>query len=97
MIIIAGHLRVAVDDRERLLALSREAVELARATPGCHDFVVAPDLLDAERVNVYERWADRASVHAFRGDGPTDEINTLIVGADVGEFEVLPAADDATP
>ncbi|MGH3381988.1 MAG: putative quinol monooxygenase [Actinoallomurus sp.] len=91
MIIVAGHLRVATADRDRFLARSREAMRLARTTPGCHDFVVAADPLDAERINIYERWTNRAVLHAFRGDGPNDELNTLIVSADVDEFEVLPA------
>jgi quinol monooxygenase YgiN len=90
MIIVAGHLRVATADRDRFLALSREAIQLARTTPGCLDFLVAADPLDAERIDIYERWTDRAIMHAFRGDGPGDELNTLIVSADVEEFEVLP-------
>jgi heme-degrading monooxygenase HmoA len=92
MIIVAGHLRTATADRDRFLARSRDAIELARGTPGCHDFVVAADPLDAERVNIYELWTDRAAVHAFRGDGPSDELNALIVSADLDEFDVLPAA-----
>jgi quinol monooxygenase YgiN len=93
MIIVAGHLRVATADRDCFLARSREAIQLARTTPGCHDFVVVADPLDAERINIYERWTNRAIMHAFRGDGPNYELNTLIVGADVDEFEVLPAAN----
>ncbi|GAA0744631.1 antibiotic biosynthesis monooxygenase [Dactylosporangium roseum] len=91
MIIVAGHLRVGTGDRERFLTLSREDIQLARTAPGCHDFVVATDPIDAERVNVYECWTDRAAMHAFRGGGPSDDLETLIVSADIGEFEVLPA------
>jgi quinol monooxygenase YgiN len=91
MIIVAGHLRIATAGRDRFLARSREAIQLARTTPGCHDFVVAADPLDAERVNVYERWTNRAVMHGFRGDGPSDELKSLIVSAHVDEFEVLPA------
>jgi hypothetical protein len=91
MIIVAGHLRTAAIDRERLLAMSRDAIQLARATPGCHDFVVAADPLDPGRTNIYERWTDRATLHAFRGEGPGDGLNSLVIGADVDEFEVLPA------
>ena len=93
MIIVAGHLRVAAADRDRFLASSREAIELARATPGCHDFVVTADPLDAERINVYERWANRATLHAFRGDGPNDELTTLITSSDINEFDVLSAPE----
>jgi quinol monooxygenase YgiN len=95
MIIVAGHLRVASGDRDVFLERSREAIALARDAPGCQDFVVAADPLDAERVNVYERWQDRASLHAFRGEGPGDDLGALIVSADVGEFEVRPVSRDS--
>jgi quinol monooxygenase YgiN len=95
MIIVAGHLRVAAGDRESFLGRSREAIRLARRAPGCHDFVVAADPVDAERVNVYERWTDRAALYAFRGDGPDDELGALIVSADIVEFDVLATQTDA--
>lgn len=56
---------------------------------------MAADPLDPTRVNGYERWTDRASLGAFRGNGPDDELRGLIVSADIGEFEVLPARPDA--
>ena len=73
-----------------------KAVELARGAPGCHDFAVSADSADPERINVYERWRDRAALQAFRGDGPDDDLNALIVSADVGEFEVRPAQSGAS-
>jgi quinol monooxygenase YgiN len=88
MIIVAGHLRVARRDRDAFLARSREAVALARGAAGCEDFVVAADPLDPERVNVYERWSDRAALHAFRGEGPDAALTEVILSADVREFEV---------
>lgn len=88
MVIIAGHLRVATADRDRFLTRSYEAVRQARATPGCHDFVVAPDPLDPDRVNVYERWTDHAALLAFRGTGPDDDLNNLIASANINEFDV---------
>lgn len=88
MIIVAGHLRVTARDRDAFLTRSHEAIRLARSAPGCQDFVVAADPLDPERINVYERWSNRAALHTFRGDGPNDELNALIVSADVAEFEV---------
>ncbi len=88
MIVVAGHLRVGAADRDEFLLRSREAVELARLAPGCHDFAVSADVVDRERVNVYERWTDRAALQAFRGDGPGEELNALIISADAQEFDV---------
>jgi hypothetical protein len=90
VIVVAGHLQVAAAGRDAFVARSRKAVELARNAPGCHDFAVSADSADPERVNIYERWTDRAALQAFRGDGPDDELNALIVSAAVDEFEVQP-------
>ncbi|MET8654979.1 putative quinol monooxygenase [Nocardia aurea] len=84
MLIVAGHLKVI--DRDRYLAQCREVVELARAAPGCLDFGIGPDLVDPDRVNVFERWVGRAEVEAFRGAGTSGELDGQIVGADVREF-----------
>jgi len=92
MIIVAGQIRVAARDRERFLTRSREAMQLARSTRGCLDFVVAADPLDAERVNVYERWSDRASLHAFRRGGPDDELRAMIRSIGVDEYDVTSPA-----
>jgi quinol monooxygenase YgiN len=90
MIVVAGHIRVAASDRDVFLERSREAVELARETDGCHDFAVSADVADLGRVNVYERWADRSSLRAFRGDGPGEDLGALIISVHVREFEVRP-------
>lgn len=95
MIVVAGHLRVAAADRDAFVARSRRAVELARNAPGCHDFAVSADSVDPERVNVYERWTDTAALHAFRGDGPGDDLSALIVTVAVQEFDVRPARPGA--
>lgn len=89
MIVVAGHLRVDAAERDTFLARSRDAIVAARDADGCLDFVVAADPLEATRVNVFERWADRASLHAFRGSGPEDDLGSMIRGFAVEEFEVV--------
>jgi len=88
VIVVAGHIRVAVADRDAFLDLSRQAVELAREADGCLDFAVSADLADPERVNIYERWFDNGALQAFRGDGPGGDLGALIISADVREFDV---------
>lgn len=87
MIVVAGHIEVRPEDRPAFLAGSAEAVLSARATVGCLDFAVSPDPVEPGRVNVYERWTDHASLRTFREDGPGDDLNALIVRAEVSEFE----------
>jgi quinol monooxygenase YgiN len=86
MIIVAGHLRVA--DREGYLAGCGEVVALARQAPGCLDFSLAADLVEADRINIFERWASRAQVEAFRGSGPSSEQQSAILSASVTEYDV---------
>lgn len=88
MIIVTGHLVVDPADRDRAVELSREAVIAARATPGCLDFAVSADAVEPDRVNVSERWADRAALDRFRGGGPDGEVSGLIRSFAVDEYEV---------
>jgi hypothetical protein len=97
MIIVGGHVRVAADNRSTFLKGSAEAVRLAREEPGCLDFSVSPDIVDMERVNVYERWQCRSALLSFRGEGPGNDLNSLIIGADVREFEVQLVDESAVP
>ncbi|MCZ2860921.1 putative quinol monooxygenase [Blastococcus sp. VKM Ac-2987] len=73
MIIIAGSLRLAADDRARYLAAVADVAPAARRAPGCLDFVQAPDPADPERILVFERWESDADVERFRTSGDRDE------------------------
>ncbi|NUP26628.1 MAG: hypothetical protein HOQ44_08040 [Nocardia sp.] len=46
------------------------------------------DLTDPARINIFERWADRETVAAFRGSGTGDEQNSANRGASVAEYEI---------
>jgi quinol monooxygenase YgiN len=72
VIIVAGWLRVAAGDRDRYLAAVADVARLARAAPGCLDFTQAADPLDAERINVYERWESDEDLLRFRSSGDPD-------------------------
>lgn len=91
MVIVAGHLIVDASRREKYLADCVTVVEQARTAPGCLDFTVSADLVDAGRVNVYERWETQEAVAAFRGSGPSDEQAAAILSASVAEYDI--AAD----
>ncbi|WP_447643120.1 putative quinol monooxygenase [Nocardioides zeae] len=40
-VVVVGHLRTGEEERDAYIADCREVVRLARAAPGCLDFVVA--------------------------------------------------------
>ncbi|NMN97854.1 putative quinol monooxygenase [Antrihabitans stalactiti] len=87
MIIVAGHLRVDPADRASYLDTCQEVVTLARGTKGCLDFALSADIVDADRINILERWETLEDVQAFRGEGTGDDLGARILGADVREFE----------
>jgi quinol monooxygenase YgiN len=64
MVIVAGSFVVVASDRDAFIEGRRSAMEASRAEPGCLDYVFAADPLDAERVVLFERWADQAALDA---------------------------------
>ena len=86
MIIISGTLFVR--DREAYLAGCREVVEQARAAPGCLDFALSADLVEPDRINVYERWESGEDAERFRGAGPEPEQAEQIRGAEVMRYVI---------
>ncbi|WP_430786582.1 putative quinol monooxygenase [Actinoplanes sp. G11-F43] len=88
MIIIAGELHVAPERRGAYLDAVAEVNRLARAAPGCLDFVQAADPVDDGRINVYERWESDADLLAFRESGGPEPELPPILGADVRRYRV---------
>jgi quinol monooxygenase YgiN len=88
MIIVAGWLAVAPEDRDAYLAGCAEAVRLAREAPGCLEYALGADLLDPGRVTVYERWESDEDLEGFRGTGPSDEQASRILDARVARYRI---------
>lgn len=88
MVIVAGHITVKPAEREEYLAGCVPVVEAARAADGCLDFAISADLLDASRINIFERWESQDAVETFRGNGPSDEQGAAMLSASVSEYDV---------
>ncbi|MBG0813720.1 antibiotic biosynthesis monooxygenase [Planomonospora sp. ID82291] len=88
MIIISGRLAVDPGDRDAYLRGCSGVVEQARAFPGCLDFALGADLIDAGRINVYERWESEEALEAFRGSGPDEGRTVAILDAEVLRYHV---------
>jgi quinol monooxygenase YgiN len=88
MVIVAGFLIVDPLEREAYLAGCQEVVRQARMARGCLDFTISADLLEANRIDIFERWESRAAVEEFRGSGPSDEQQGSIISASVCEYDV---------
>ncbi|MCX4386500.1 antibiotic biosynthesis monooxygenase [Micromonospora peucetia] len=86
MFIVAGSLYVDPDQRDAYLADCVDVVRQARSAPGCVDFAISADLVEAGRINVYERWESEGQLLDFRGSGPSDEQSVTILGAEVHRY-----------
>jgi quinol monooxygenase YgiN len=83
-IIVSGSLHVDPSQRHAYLQARIPILAHARAATGCLDFSLSADLLDAGRINVYERWRSREDLLAYRGgDGPEEDDSIALLGADV--------------
>lgn len=88
MIIVAGWLRVAPENRAPYLETCREVIAAARSAEGCIDFHLSADPLDVERINIFEQWESADAVQTFRGSGPSDDQQTMILDAHVEQHEI---------
>lgn len=88
MIVVSGRIYVAAEDRETFVNESLASIKAARIAQGCRDFVVAPDPLENDRINVYEEWETNEDLIAFRGAGPSADLGQLITKAEVSEYYV---------
>jgi quinol monooxygenase YgiN len=92
VIIVAGALIVDPDGRDAYLEGCRTAVEAARQADGCLDYALSPDLLEPDRINVYELWASQEDLQEFRGSGPEAGQLAALVEIRVDEYEVVEPA-----
>lgn len=88
MVIVAGQIFVEAAQRDSYLAGCASVVAKARNAPGCLDFSISADLLDAQRINVYERWETQEAVESFRASGPDEEQNVAMLSASVAEYDI---------
>jgi quinol monooxygenase YgiN len=88
MVIVAGHITVDPEQRESYLARCTSVVEKARRADGCLDFAITADLLDPERVNLFERWESGAAVKSFRRRAPRNKHGAAMLSASVAEYDI---------
>jgi quinol monooxygenase YgiN len=83
-IIVSGTLHVDPAQRNAYLQARIPILAHARAASGCLDFSLSADLLDAGRINVYERWRSQEALLAYRaGGGPEEDDSIELLAADV--------------
>lgn len=73
-VVVEGRLYLHPGQRHAYLAACAPLVARARRQPGCLDFSISADTVDAARVNLVERWDGERSLAAWRrqADPPQD-------------------------
>lgn len=87
-LIVAGSLTVKPGARDEFIEKSRASILLARKNEDCEDFSVSPDPIDLNRVNIFEKWAYRSALEAFRDSGSADDLFTLVESFDVNTYQL---------
>jgi quinol monooxygenase YgiN len=64
VIIVAGHIDVAPEQRDEFLAGRVETIRKSRAEAGCIEYVFSADALEPGRVRVFERWESKEALRA---------------------------------
>lgn len=83
-----GWTRVDATRRDEYLASCVPVIEAARRIEGCHDFHLAADPIESERINVFEQWVSADAVEAFRASGPEAGRQSMVIDAHVEQHEI---------
>ncbi len=88
MPIIAGKIHVAPERRDEHVASMAAFVEATRSEPGCLDFSITADPVEAGRVDLLERWAPNDQLRAFQARAEPPDLDTEVLGEDVTLYEI---------
>jgi quinol monooxygenase YgiN len=66
MVIIAGKVYVAAEERDKWVEAHDDVINRARSAPGCLDLYVSADPVEKGRVNIFELWESEEHLEAWR-------------------------------
>lgn len=92
MLIIAGHLLVAPDQRDTFVAQHLDLLQRGRQAPGCHDLAISADAVDPGRVNNYECWESDTDLAAWREVARPPALNIPFLGGDMLTYHIARTA-----
>lgn len=94
MLIIAGPVFVAEEDRDAYVAAFGDLVERCRSALGCLDVAISPDPLDPRRINMVERWESREALEAWRAVADAPELD---IAFNADEVQLYTVTDSRPP
>lgn len=88
MIIIAGKVYVAAEERDGYVSDFAEMVGRARRYPGCLDVFIASDPLEADRINIFECFESEERLESWRAIAHAPDTGVEILRQDVQKHVV---------
>jgi quinol monooxygenase YgiN len=87
MLIVAGKLYVAREERQNWIDAHYDVVTRALPTPGCVDLYISADPVEDGRVNMFEQWESEEDLQAWRSvaDAPP---KPEILGGNVQKYQI---------
>lgn len=88
MLIIAGKEYVAAEHRDAYVAQFAAFIRRTRTEPGCLDFIIAADPIEATRVNTFEVWESHDILAAFRRNANPPQTTIEILDEQVQKYVI---------
>jgi quinol monooxygenase YgiN len=88
MVIIAGKMYVAPEDRDKFVESHRDVIQAARKADGCIDVAVSADLIEPNRVNMFELWESDEQLKAWQAVATGPTLRVPILDGDVRKHQV---------
>ncbi|MEY9211875.1 antibiotic biosynthesis monooxygenase [Thermobifida halotolerans] len=88
MLIIAGKLYVAPEDRDKYIESHEDLLQRARKQPGCLDLAISADPVEAGRVNMFELWESEEHLAAWREVANAPAPVTEFLGGDIQKYQI---------
>ncbi|MPZ81299.1 MAG: antibiotic biosynthesis monooxygenase [Actinophytocola sp.] len=88
MLIIAGKLYVAPEERDKFVDGHVEVVKRAREYAGCIDLAISADMIEDGRVNMIEVFESEEALASWRKIAPGPSYHAEIQGGDVQKHQI---------
>jgi quinol monooxygenase YgiN len=93
MLIIAGTLDLAPENRAKLLEAAEPLMRASEAEEGCQNYLMTPDPFDAGRVRIFELWDSDEAIAAHFQQPHMAEFGAAIgslgvTGSDLTKYEI---------
>jgi quinol monooxygenase YgiN len=88
VVIVTGSYEFEPGQRDEYLASRHDSMRASRTEPGCFEFLLSADPIEPDRVVLFERWADQASLDAHIAALPAPSVGLAPKSVTVTLYDV---------